>query len=99
MDKEHFLTEVESRLRSIMNASKILGKALVVEKYRCQGFMKAGVVLGISTNSELQQLIEAVHFDIFGQTIKEREQARTSVWKEEEIDYNQYEISPLLRDQ
>ena len=81
-----------------MNASKHLGKASPVEKHRCEGFMQAGVVLGAATNEELQERIEAIHLDVFGQTVKEREKARASGWKEDAVDYSQYELSPTLRE-
>jgi len=59
--------------------------------------MRAGVFLGIVTNPELAQLMERVHHDVTGMTIKERMATNRGNNKDEEIDYSQYESPAYLR--
>lgn len=97
MDKQKFLTEVEARLTELFSASQRSQKLPAFVKHRCEGFMHAGVFMGLVTNDELQVLMEQVHLDIFGKTIEQAKEDKAHIWQDEVTDYSQYETSPFIR--
>ncbi len=60
------LTDFYIKLRDMKRSDAIL-------KAKIEGFMFAGVVLGISDNTELKQLMEDVHQEVFQMSVKERQ--------------------------
>lgn len=61
----HQLNEFYTKLRQTKQSDEIM-------KAKVEGFMFAGVVLGLVNNDEFKQLVEDVHFDVFGMTVAER---------------------------
>ncbi len=61
------------------------------ERHQLTGFIHAGVFLGIVTNKDMHDLMEATHFSVYGKTIKERKETLPISWEDHDIDYNQYE--------
>jgi len=96
MDKERFLEEVARQLRHIFGAVREGHKPPEVLKHRCEGFMRAGVFLGVVSNAELAKCMEAIHLNVMGITIAERKAMKMSQFRDEEIDYSQYE-SPAYK--
>jgi len=90
MNKEKYLSRVENQLRQIFQASKE-GYKNSAEKHRLEGFMQAGVIVGLVTNTELNTLMEDVHLTVFGKTIKQRKEERSIHFDDETIDYSGYE--------
>lgn len=90
MDKEKYLEQIEHRLRLIFQASKE-GYKNPAEKHRIEGFMQAGVIVKLVTNAELNTLMEDVHLTVFGKTIKQRKEERSTHFDDEVIDYSGYE--------
>jgi len=97
MNKERFLKEVEDQLRVIFGALRDGHEPPKILKHRSEGFMQAGVFLGIVDNKELKELMETVHHEMTGMTIQERLTKQKKRWKELEIDYDQYEIPAYKR--
>ena len=97
MDKQKFLTEVEARLTELFSASKRSQKLPAFVKHRCEGFMHAGVFMGLVTNDELQALMERIHLDICGKTIEQTKQDKAHIWNEEVTDYSLYDAPPKTR--
>ncbi len=91
MNKEKYLNEVEKRLRLMFQASREGYKVVPVERHRLEGFMRAGVFMGVVSNEELAALMADCHQNIFGKTIEQRKAEKSSLWQEEAIDYRQYE--------
>ena len=91
MNKENYLNEVEKRLYRIFSASKEGYKSTPVERHRLEGFMHAGVFMGLVSNAELAKIMEDIHVQIFGKTIQQRKTEVASRWQEEIIDYGRYE--------
>ena len=91
MNKEKYLNEVEKRLCRIFLASKEGFKASPVERHRLEGFMRAGIFLGIASNEEMSELMDACHLDVFGKTIEQRKVELSARWQEESIDYSHYD--------
>jgi len=62
--------------------------------------MQAGRILGIIDKNELTELMEKVHIDIFGMTIKEREQKKLELSQQLEDDnYAGLDVPTFIRDQ
>ncbi|KAA1188397.1 hypothetical protein F0M18_18030 [Pseudohalioglobus sediminis] len=88
---EDYLKEVETRLARMFRASRDGHKASPAERHRLEGFIQAGSFLGLASKDQLQSLMEKVHYDIFGKTIKERQSEQATSWVPENIDYSHYE--------
>ena len=91
MDKAIFLKEVESKLARMFAASKEGYKIPLSEKHRCEGFMQAGIFMGLVAKQELANVMESIHLSVFGQTIVERQEGNSDTWIDEVIDYSIYE--------
>jgi len=99
MNKEDFLNEVERRLSKMFYASKEGYKNSTVDKHRLEGFMQAGVFLGLVSNKELSVLMDAIHHSVFGISIKERRDSKSDSWKNDTIDYSVYDQPTYERNQ
>ncbi|WP_066959380.1 hypothetical protein [Microbulbifer sp. Q7] len=97
MKQETFIPEVSRRLRQLFSTSK-LGMAIPPsERHRLEGFMQAGIFLGLSSKAELAELMEGIHLEVFGKTIAERKAEAPSSWVFEEVDYALYETPTYQR--
>lgn len=97
MSSEPFLQEVEKRLTRMFSAAKQGYKPSAVERHRLEGFMQAGVFVGLTDNLALSSLMSDVHIRIFGKTLEERQHDATLVWQEQTEDYSQYEVPAFIR--
>ena len=98
MNKFEFLKHVEKQLSEVFKQVQI-GNRPDKQKYRTEGFMQAGRVLGIVNELELNELMEKVHIDVFGMTIKEREKKKLEMQKQlEESDFAELDIPTFVRD-
>lgn len=70
--KEKFLKNLEAQLIETMSAARTGTKISDTDKYRCEGFMQAGVELDLVTDEEIQALIKVVHLRVYGETIVAR---------------------------
>ena len=70
-ERARFLDACTEQLIALYTASKN-GKKVDAEKYRVQGFMHAGEMLGVITNEQGKSLIAELHLQVFGETIDER---------------------------
>ena len=64
---------------------------------KLDGFMQAGIVIGIASKKELQDVIDKEHMDIFGITIKQRRAELKLEKKENEIDWDIYDTPTIHR--
>ena len=98
MNKIEFLKHVEQQLSEVFKQVQI-GNRPDKQKYRTEGFMQAGRVLGIVDESELKELMEKVHLDVFGMTITEREKIKIEMQKQlEESDFAELDVPTFVRD-
>ncbi len=97
MDREKFLAEVDNKLRELFKASKISHRLPDYVKHRCEGFMEAGVFLGLVKKTELRTLMESIHLEVFGKTIDQAKQEKANLWKDDAIDYSIYDLPPSVR--
>jgi len=70
--KKQFLKQLESQLRETMSAARTGAKITDQDKYRCEGYMQAGVELELVTDEEIQDLIKGVHLSVYGESIVAR---------------------------
>ena len=73
-----FLEACTTQLVNLYNASKE-GKNVDADKYRVQGFMNAGELLGVISKGEGQALIADLHLQVFGETIDERAKRKSKL--------------------
>jgi len=97
MNRENYLNEVEKRLNRIFTASKEGYKVSPVERHRLEGFMAAGVFMGLVTNAELAKVMNDIHVRLFGKTIQQRKSELPGSWQEEGIDYSFYDQPTFVR--
>jgi hypothetical protein len=80
MNKESFCQYCFKQLLLVFNNSL---KGLKDEKlkYRTEGLLQAGQVLGLLSRTEASALMEKAHLQVFGQTIEARKNYKDSVKK------------------
>ena len=91
------MAEVEARLRRLFSASKSGYRAPAVDRHRLEGFMQAGVFMGLCNNQELSALMEELHQAIFGKGIRERQQEAPLDWHYERMDYSAFDEPAFSR--
>ena len=64
---------------------------------KLDGFIQAGVVIGIADRKELQDIIDKEHLDIFGITRKQRRAELKLEKRESEIDWDIYDTPTIHR--
>lgn len=94
-EKQLFLDACRKQLVSLYNASKE-GKKVEAEKYRVQGFMHAGELMGLISQKEGKALIADLHIEVFGETINERAQRKRKLEALKESDLDAYFAIPAI---
>lgn len=95
--RQQFMQETGQRLLTMFNNSKQRIKASDAERFRLQGFMQAGVFLGLSSNEELQKLMEKMHQQVFSMSIRERRLQQEAGRISNSIDYSLYDAPAFSR--
>ncbi len=98
-DSVIFKKEVEKRFQRLFKASKDGYKLPDMERHRLAGFIQAGVFLNLTSNAEMQALMDAVHVSVFGQTISERQESLSITWNDEGVDYSHFDQPTFERKQ
>ncbi|HEY5718494.1 MAG TPA: hypothetical protein VIS52_08360 [Motiliproteus sp.] len=98
-DRDSFTEEVRQRLLRIFNTTKQGLKVADIDKHHCEGFIQAGVFMGLVSNAEMSTLMEETHRLVFGKTIAERQAdlSSRSLWQPHTVDYSQYETPAIER--
>ena len=94
-ERARFLDACTEQLIALYTASKN-GKKVDAEKYRVQGFMHAGEVLGVISNEEGKRLIADLHLQVFGETIDERATRKRKLNALKESDPDAYIEIPAI---
>ncbi|CAA0082991.1 hypothetical protein [Zhongshania aliphaticivorans] len=97
MDKAKFISVVEKRLTLIFKSAKSGHKPSSTEKHRLEGFIQAGVFMGLVSQSEMVELMEQTHLLVFNKTIAERKADKLSTWQSGELDYSQFDSPTFER--
>ena len=91
MNKKRYINEIVRRLTQIYEQIKTGHPADSVNLHRVEGFMNAGVFMGLISNYDLNNLIEQVHQNVFGISVSERRRQNRYQWPQETTDYSGYE--------
>jgi hypothetical protein len=97
MDKSDYLAEISNRLTKLFKASKEGYKIPDIDRHRLEGFMQAGIFMGVATPVEISVLLEDVHHSIFGKTIRDRKSELSATWTDIEVDYDKFDSPTYLR--
>lgn len=90
-----FLQACTTQLVNLYMASKE-GKNVDADKYRVQGFMHAGELLGVISKAQGQMLIADLHLQVFGETIDERAKRKNKLEALKESDPDAYIAIPAI---
>lgn len=97
MHRETFLKEVERRFTQLFKVSKSGHPIPPAERHRLQGFMQAGVFMELCNRSELNEIMERTHLEIFRKTIEQRKVDAPVSWIYQETDYSFYDTPAYER--
>ena len=78
MNKEEYLDSCREQLVKIFNLAKNHTKD-DKQKFRTEGFIQAGKVLGMITHEDAIDVMEKAHFDVFGESIDSRKNRKASL--------------------
>ena len=92
-----FTDELVRRIERMCRASKEGYKASALERHRLEGFIEAGVFLGLTTNKDAQGLLETTYEQVFGRPMSERGQPSSSSFDVTVPDYSQYDTPSFVR--
>jgi len=94
--RRKFLQSVESQLTLFYANQKEYGKQDESSKRHVEGFMYAGVVLELTTNAELTDIMGRIYYDVFGMTPTERKLMKEK-GEQEQINWSYYDTPPTQR--
>ena len=86
MNKQSYIDEVNKRLSSFYAVTNTSRGMNLGQKYRLEGFLDAGILMGLVTYKELDEIIEAKHMSILGESITERKERKRYSHKSEQFD-------------
>ncbi|OOZ34945.1 hypothetical protein [Solemya velesiana gill symbiont] len=92
-----YFEELDRQLKQLFELSRQGIKAPPEMKPRCEGYLRAAIVLDLATSAELQKRMETLHQEIFGVTIAQRREQKQAHWNETDIDYSVYEAPTYVR--
>ena len=78
MNKEEYLSCCYEQLINIFNLAKNLKKD-DKQKFRTQGFIQAGKVLGVISHEDALKVMEQAHFKVFSESIDSRKKRKASL--------------------
>lgn len=92
-----YFHELDRLLTQLFTLSNQGVRPPIEMKHRCEGYMRAAVVLGIANNAEIQQRMESIHQTIFGMSIAERRARKQAQGVNTELDYSYYDTPTYTR--
>ena len=84
-DKEKFLDDFKVILEDLYKVQRKKGSPNKEKKGFVDGFMHAGILIGLVDIEELQKQIDQVHLDVFGKTLEERKALIKSAQLSEDV--------------
>ena len=84
-EKEKFLDNFHALIEQLYIAQKSKGGANKEKKGFIDGYMHAGILIGLVEMEELQEVIDTAHMDAFGKTLEERKALIRSAQLSEDV--------------
>lgn len=78
MNKQEYVSHCYQQLVSVFQQAKHFKKDKK-QKYRVEGFIHAGKLLGVISHEEAISLMEKSHFEVYAESINERQQRKASL--------------------
>ncbi|CAM3570119.1 hypothetical protein [Parendozoicomonas haliclonae] len=97
MNQERYLEEVRRQLSSYYQQLKAGHKPVAEQRSRIEGFMQAGIYMGIYSAPQRDALIAEVHEQIFGMSLRERQKVHQHQWQGDIRDYSEYDSPTINR--
>lgn len=98
MKKLEFTKLVEEQLRQVFKEAQ-LGTRSNKAKYRAEGFIQCGRVMGLVSDYEMTSLMDRVHKEVFNLSIEERKTEKLKLSEQMAAnDYKDLYIPAFLRD-
>jgi hypothetical protein len=94
--RAQYQEELESRIARMCRLSAEGYKSTPMERHRLEGFIQAGVFLGLTSNSDVQTLLDKVYLAVCGKPLKEAG-AHVIEWEANSNSYKHYEAPAYLR--
>ncbi len=99
MNRHAFIEEAEKRFYQLFRSSKNGNIPSAEERNRLEGFIDAGVFMGMLKADEVDELIERVHYSVFNMTMEEHRVKHAPSWVSSAIDYSYYDSPTFERSQ
>ncbi len=91
MEKDKYLIEIRRQLNSFYRQVKAGHLPAPLTRHRIEGFMQAGIFLGLYTCKERDELLGAVHRDVFGVSVAIRQEQLSHLWQRDGKDYSEFD--------
>lgn len=78
MDKQSFISACNAQLILVFEKAKNHQRD-DKQKHRTEGFINAGVTLGLISNEEANAMLDQTHFEVFGESIASRKVRKASI--------------------
>ena len=95
--KIKYLNATKELLRQLYSIEDNNSDSYERTKNKLDGFIQAGIVIGITDKKELQDIFDKEHMDAFGISIKQRRAELKLEKKESEIDWDIYDTPTIHR--
>jgi len=95
--KSRYIRKISEHLVMLYGIENGKSKAYIQLKDRLDGFIEAGLLIGIVDNGELQDLINTEHLSAFGMTREQRRTESKLVAKDKKVDWSIYYTPTISR--
>jgi hypothetical protein len=89
--KGQFLAECERRLRQTYRGLAQGLDKTAARKDVTSGFIQAGLYLHLITRNQIDELIDRVHLEEFGETIEQRRERKGTSWSKDALDFEVFD--------
>lgn len=95
MTREEFIDSCKTQLTEVYQNTKA-GTPDNVKKYRTEGFIHAGQVIGLISRDDARQIIESTHLVVFGESVSQRKDRKASFEELKENSPDEYYEIPAI---
>ena len=78
-------------MNSYFIASRDGYKVPAADRHRLEGFIQGAIFMGYASSKDLANLMESVHYSVFGKSIRDHQTESSTKWQDSVIDYSQYD--------